>query len=54
LSDQRVEKLEAIGFSWGKKKDVWNDRFKELKQFWTEVCSLKQDFQTLFVSFQVL
>jgi len=39
LSDQRVEKLEAIGFSWGKKKDVWNDRFKELKQFWSETGS---------------
>ncbi|KAL7460824.1 hypothetical protein ACHAXS_001265, partial [Conticribra weissflogii] len=27
LSDAKVEILNAIGFNWGKKKDVWNDRF---------------------------
>jgi hypothetical protein len=31
MTDDHVRVLEAIGFQWGKSKDVWDERYEELK-----------------------
>ncbi|GFH61993.1 hypothetical protein CTEN210_18469 [Chaetoceros tenuissimus] len=33
IVEERIKKLESIGFEWTPMKDAWNDRFEELKIF---------------------
>jgi len=33
MSEERIQALEDIGFSWGPKDDIWQHRFNELKAY---------------------
>ena len=36
MTEERVEKLESVGFQWSLLKDLWNERFEELKEYKAE------------------
>lgn len=49
LHDSRVERLEAIGFSWGVREEIWESFFDELKKFKAAHghCNVPQKYKTV-------
>ncbi|GFH61991.1 hypothetical protein CTEN210_18467 [Chaetoceros tenuissimus] len=47
MTEERIEKLESIGFSWAPAEDTWNERFEKLKEFKTQQghCNVPHKYQ---------
>lgn len=33
MTDERVKKLEQIGFVWNTRKDAWKEKYEELEEY---------------------